>query len=275
MKMMFKILLINLCIIFSFSSYSQANSKASFNSDSTQWIKYLTISLHYQYGNILATNDFVRGENQTGKRLKNFYSFSFEAGKQTTGNKPWERIYQLPEYGLGLFYGNLNSPEEIGQPVAVYGYFKAPFKRCNKISLFYKFGFGLAFNWKPFHQDNNPYNYTIGSEKTAFILGKLGVSYQLGKHWESSLGITANHFSNGAVEMPNWGLNLASIDLALKYRVSQLPGKVDKAPKARKLSELYAVVFGGKKQTWFYDRRQTEPNKFVHMGYLIGGVSTG
>ncbi|WP_083925205.1 acyloxyacyl hydrolase [Flexithrix dorotheae] len=276
--MMIKILcLFHFCCIFSLPAISQSipTTRIEAGSDSSKWYKKITVSIHYQHGNILATNDFVRGENQTGSRLKDFNSFSLEAGKQTKGDKLWERIYQLPEYGVGIFYGNLNSPNEIGQPVALYGYFTAPFKRWKKVTIFYKFGFGLAFNWKSFHQDYNPYNYAIGSDKTAFILGKIGVSYQLGKHWESSLGLTANHFSNGAVEMPNWGLNLASIDLALKYRISPLPDKVEKEPKAKPLSEVYMVVFGGKKQTWFYDKRQTAPNKFVHLDYLVGGISAG
>ena len=119
-------------------------------SQSDRISKNLSIQTGYQNGYVFATNDFIRGANAEKDTINAFQAFTIKLAKQTTGENQWEQLYKYPNYGIGIYAADFYNPEEIGTPLAIYGFFNAPFKRWNKLTFNYEIGFGTTFNWKSF-----------------------------------------------------------------------------------------------------------------------------
>ena len=169
------------------------------------------------YGYIIPTNVFVRGENRHHKAIDEFSAFSLGIGKQTAGEHAWEQLYGFPGYGVAFYSLLPEYSDELGKPFALYGFLNGAFVRWQQSAVVYKIEGGVAFNWKPYDFDNNPNNIVIGSRGTVYIGFRAAYNYWLTRHLELSAGAGFTHFSNGSYKKPNKGLNLVSPNITLNY----------------------------------------------------------
>ncbi len=235
-----------------------------------------SLRLFYQAGSVLPTNGFLRGDNAIGKPIDYFQSFSLQYGIETDGRKLWQQLYGYPTWGFAFYTVNFFDTDELGKPSAVYGFINAPIiKRFKNWSINYEVGFGLTYNWKPFDQNTNPFQYAIGSSNTVFIDAGLVADFNIGKHFNLTAGFTFTHFSNGATKVPNMGINLAAPRIGLKYRFR--PRKefvfVD-VPKYKGNWEYIALFAASSKQLSFkvIDNIDTA---YVAETYGVFTISTG
>lgn len=177
----------------------------------------LYIETHFTQGKVLKSNDFVRGDNKIGLPISNFTATDLRIGWQTRGTEAWHHAHKLPYYGLGIHSMVFSNADEIGFPTAVYFFFGAPFSRKEKSSFDYEFSFGLSYNWKPYDEVNNPFNLAIGSYRNAFIDAKIKYVWYFSKKLSMDAGLRFTHFSNGAIRMPNAGINLFAPFVGLRY----------------------------------------------------------
>lgn len=235
-----------------------------------------SLRLFYQAGSVLQTNDFLKGQNSSGQVIDYFQSLSLQYGIETDGRKIWQQIYLYPTWGFGFYAVNFFNKDELGTPSALYGFFNAPFVRFNRWSINYEVGFGLAYDWNPYNQDLNPYQYAIGSKNTVFIDAGLNVDIMLGKHFNLTGGFTFTHFSNGATKVPNFGINLFAPRIGLKYIFKEKPVFIKTTPQKYKDEwEFIALVTLSSKQLG-YDTAQVEENPgHIAETYGIFGISTG
>lgn len=94
-----------------------------------------SINILYQNGYVFPTNSFVRGSNLEKELINAFQRFSIKVSKQTVGKNQWEQLFNYPIWGIGLSVYDFYNPDEIGNPIALYGYFDAPFKRWNRLTF--------------------------------------------------------------------------------------------------------------------------------------------
>ena len=224
--------------------------------------------LSFQYGKVIQTHAFVKGENPHQEAYENFTAFSGEYGIQTDGRKLWQQLYGYPTWGFGLFKGFLlNDYDELGNPLATYAFFKAPFKRWEKWSLDYDIGFGVSFNWNK-HDiiEQGQYYYPIGTFSTIYFAFNLGATFQLGKHLNLSAGLTYTHFSNGAVKLPNLGINLWSPQVSLQYVFNERPQFVyHEKPRYLKEWEWIVILAPAWRQVGFsYNNEQGKPQSVAY-----------
>lgn len=159
----------------------------------------------------------MRGENKEGIPIKNFSATDLRLGWQTRGSKAWHHAHKLPYYGIGIHSIVFSNEEEIGYPAALYFFFGAPFARKAKSSFDYEFSFGLSHNWKPYDDIDNPFNLAIGSYRNAYIDAKIKYVWYFSKKVSMDAGVRVTHFSNGAIRMPNAGINLFAPFVGLRY----------------------------------------------------------
>lgn len=212
---------------------------------------YTFIGINYHDGNILPTNDFVRGKNLSGKPLKSYNSLALKFGWQNPGYTNWQKIYHVPYYGLGLYMANFNNAIEMGNPMALYGFFGIPIFRLKKLEMYTELQLGAAFN--PTHYDSlsNPMNIAIGSFFTLYVDVGLNVVYPITKKLDLGIGISFTHLSNGGLERPNRGLNLFAPSIELKYHIASRPDvrNIDVAnKKLEKSNDLYIMAGYGNHQ---------------------------
>ena len=177
----------------------------------------------YQYGYVFPTNRFLRGSNSEQEPINGFGSFSLRLGHQATGEKPWQLNYGYPVFGAGVSVTQFSEPDELGTPIAVFGFITAPFKRWPRMSLDYDLALGLAFNWKPFNPVDNPNNVSIGTKQSVFIDVGAQVSFPVAGKLSASAGFSVSHWSNGALRKPNLGINTIAPHVALRYDLRAAP----------------------------------------------------
>nr|WP_321410494.1 acyloxyacyl hydrolase [uncultured Carboxylicivirga sp.] len=182
-------------------------------------IKNKSIEVFYQNGKVLQTNDFVRGNNSLNESIDGFHAFSARFAWQTTGQNIWEQLYNYPQYGLGIYTASFEKVPELGNPIAIYGFFTSPFYNNEKLSISYDASFGITFNWESFELGQNPNNIAIGTEQSVYIDIGLKLDYQFLKSWKMGAAVSFTHFSNGALKKPNQGINTFAPKVYLSYAI--------------------------------------------------------
>ena len=209
-------------IVFTFHLVSFAQSDTIRNPENVSR-RLWALQAVYQNGYVFATNPFLKGINAEAEKIKAFQAFSVKLSFQTTGKNCWEQLYNFPQYGVGLYVADFYNPEEIGVPIAVYGFFNAPFKRWDKLTFNYEIGFGATFNWRAYNPVTNQYNVAIGAGTSFLIDAGLNLEYSLTKKLELAAGFSLTHFSNGALRKPNFGINTFAPKVSLKYNFFDKP----------------------------------------------------
>ncbi len=144
-----------------------------------------------------------------------FYELSYS--RNTNGDKYWHHLYNYPSFGLTFHYNNLGHSKILGNAYALYPYINKTFIRKKFYNINGKFGAGLAFLTNKFEKNLNPKNVAISTNLNICINFGLNFQQNITKNISlfEELGIT--HFSNGALKMPNTGINLPHVSLGLKY----------------------------------------------------------
>ncbi|MGV9013482.1 MAG: acyloxyacyl hydrolase [Flavobacteriales bacterium] len=178
----------------------------------------ITFMPSVQYGAVLPTNKFIRGDNLDATAIDRISGLSLRIGHQSSGPEPWKQQYGYPIYGIGFSAFRFNDPSQLGSPFTLHGFFSAPLVHSPKFLLNMDVALGVAFNWKPFDPVYNPSNISIGAKESAYIGIGAHVAYRLAPKLNALLGLEFSHFSNGALKAPNYGVNAVSPTLGLGYQ---------------------------------------------------------
>ncbi len=213
------------------------------------------VSATHQRGLILPVEPFLRGENTLRVPLRRFTTYSLKLDRRTTGTKEWEVQHGRPQTGFGLTYFQLPSPGELGRPVAVYRYFRAPLRPATgRLTLDYSAEIGLATGWRRYDLVTNPFNKLFSTRSTAYIFLGIGARLPLGEHLTNFLDVGLSHFSNGNFKRPNAGLNAVSLGLGVRYspgRRSAVPHPILPAPWTP-YTEWQLYLHGGTEKNLYY-----------------------
>jgi hypothetical protein len=212
-----------------------------------------SLGFYYQFGQVVPTHGFVKGENPNNEPYSWYHAASLKYSIHTDGRKLWQQLYAYPVWGMG-FYGAyfVGDNDELGNPLAAYMFIDLPVKRWKKWTIDYEMGFGLAFNWNRHDLLENNYYYPIGSKSTVFIDGGINATWAVSKHVDLSAGITYTHFSNGAVRLPNLGVNMLGARVEVRYLFKERPTFFRRdVPKYNKEWEWLALLAPSMRQVGF------------------------
>ncbi|MFV0522026.1 MAG: acyloxyacyl hydrolase [Mangrovibacterium sp.] len=202
-------------------------------------------------GYILQSNDFLKGANNHNSPINWYNSQSLAVAVQTTGNKEWHHVLNFPYYGGAVYTAGFPQDNEMGRPIAIYGFMGIPLKRTDKHVFGYELGFGIATNWDRYDPITNANNITIGSTTTVYIGANLFWSWEIAPKFDLKTGLGFTHFSNGAMRKPNKGLNLVAPFVELGYRFNEMPELVREVPPKYKKHQEIAMHMS-------YSRKQEE-----------------
>lgn len=172
--------------------------------------------LEVENGGMLYKNGQVREE--LGEVYYN--GVNLKIGWQTErGSDVYHQLYNYPIYGIGL-YSSTFRKAAIGTPNALYGFVAIPIKpgRLSRWDFNYRISLGLASNFEPYNEENNPFNTLLGTHRNVFIDLGLQANYRLSERLQIGVGTAFHHFSNGAIRKPNTGINLLPLTVAVTYR---------------------------------------------------------
>ncbi|MGE4288881.1 MAG: acyloxyacyl hydrolase [Salinivirgaceae bacterium] len=188
-------------------------------------------------------------------------------GFQTTGSDYWHRLYKYPVFGAGVYSGYFNNPA-IGNPLAVFGFIEIPFYR-GKTSLFStSWASGVAFHINEYNSLTNPENIAIGTDINVYIDFSLLYRHQFSERLSFGGGLKFQHFSNGAIQHPNLGLNMVSGLITFNYalkpdKLQFLNPEPEASDKKYEWNFMYALGVNGK--------NQDEPNvRYINHTFSMG-----
>jgi hypothetical protein len=136
---------------------------------------------------------------------------------QTFGKKEWQQHQRYPQMGISLFYHDLGEAAVFGEALSVIPHINVAVYQSLKYQLGLRFGIGMAYLTKPYDVLTNPTNNAIGSNKNAGVFFELNHRWQLDKYWQLRSALSFIHYSNGANQLPNFGLNTPALVLGARY----------------------------------------------------------
>lgn len=203
----------------------------------------LIFELETENGGILAQ----KGLKSTTYEGAYYNGLNFKIGwKQRAKKDQYYQIYNYPIYGIGLYSSTFNT-DILGSPFAVYGFVQTPISpnEESRWSYDYRIGLGLSGNFKPYNQNENPLNLVIGSKNNVFIDLGIRAQYKINPHWKAGVGFAFHHFSNGALRLPNKGVNLVPLTVSVNYQLNpELKIKRDSVLKPYSKKILYHINYG-------------------------------
>lgn len=197
-------------ILLLFSVLTNALYPQSYNSYFTQFevkTHYGFTIPHHSYMNYLIKSNIIIGEIN--------YSI------KTDGAHTWQHTWRFPELGVGYLMGGLGNINVLGFSQSLFFFYGIPIIETDRLIFKYRLGTGLAFISEKFDYRANYYNIAIGSYFNAHLHFSLLLDY---KPFDFPLyfsgGFSFNHFSSGAIETPNLGLNQITTNFGVKFLYS-------------------------------------------------------
>ena len=161
-------------------------------------------------------------------------------------NEDWNKRYNYPEIGVSYLFMDIGYPKVLGYSHCFYPYISFPFtKYDNPIRLNLKVALGLSYNTKVYDSISNPLNVAISTPINLYASLGLEVSFKVSNRLNASIGLFGSHLSNGAIKKPNYGLNIATGNIGISYKISSKPYQYKKVIKYDPEKSRCLLIFGG------------------------------
>lgn len=254
-----------------------ASASSSTSPDSLDKIKYQhpVLSLNYQGGIVLPTNDFVKKQENN----PTFTSYSLKFGYAANGNRWQDYAYGMPYGGIGLNFINFyNDNGAFGSPFALYAFQGVTLNDYSKPLKFkFEWQLGASFNWKPYDPFTNRENIALGSSSNVYVGLSLYANYQIVPRWDIDFGIGMTHSSNGASRLPNKGINLFAPFFEFKYNFDYKPmanGKHTFIPPTVEPRLDYDLLINISSRQKRFDTTGTNlPSEYIDRNFGVYGIS--
>ncbi len=200
--------------------------------DRRQLVRYVCLILIlfccFQANSQAPGNWTIDGRLYTGKIIKHNPDILFDPPSlsqgyelalhwQGYGRKEWQEWQAFPKLGLAISHFNLGERDTVGYASAIRYLISRKLYQSKKWQIDFEFGGGFAWLDRPFNRLSNQRNTAIGSSLNMHANLFFKANYQLSKHWTAVGGLALSHYSNGAAQLPNLGINVASITLGVAY----------------------------------------------------------
>ena len=219
-----------------------------------------TISPRFHYGFIWNFSDKV-------SHLANQHmpAFEIDVTKQTNGNKSWQQEYRYPQVGYSLYYFSFDPAKPVGNSLVLLIHAGKNVYKRKRSNLQWRLGSGFAYVEKRFDVQNNFRNNVI-SQRINFVLnGQLNFNYKLSSRLLLNLGIGIVHISNGAIQKPNFGINLPTLNVGIGFNLAKDKAeyKKDSVVSFKPKTYLHMTPFAGLKEVYPVNGPK----------YFIGGIN--
>jgi hypothetical protein len=150
-----------------------------------------------------------------------FPVFEINLQQETYGKHKWERAFGYPIIGISFLYTDLGKSEELGAAYSVFPFIDFPIYKTRNFRFDFRFALGAAYLTKPFDRLTNYKNLAIGSHINASANLMFDIRYRIAERVTLSLGLGLQHFSNGALKLPNYGINILAVNAGVAYRLAR------------------------------------------------------
>jgi len=136
------------------------------------------------------------------------------------GEKTWHSSYNQPRFGVSAFVGSVGNMELMGMYYGGYGFMSVPLIHFPHYEFAGRFGAGLSFAPKVYNAETNNLSIGTSTHLNAMISFSVENRWQFGPHAINFM-VDMTHFSNGAIKVPNLGLNLPYMSLGYGHKIRE------------------------------------------------------
>ena len=136
---------------------------------------------------------------------------------QTYGKDEWNQHHGYPLMGFGLQYFDFGDPQVLGHAVSFFPNITLKLVDRPRWMVHFRAGAGVAWVDRTYDRISNPDNNSIGSHLNNATCFRLVAGVRLSPRWALFAGGSFSHFSNGAAQMPNLGINVPAVLASLRY----------------------------------------------------------
>ena len=195
-------------LFFSFPARSQQYEHKLFTSN-------MLVEGKFYYGFLYAQHLELEGFNS------HMPVFEINFQQETFGKHLWERSFAYPVIGISFLYTGLGKSPVLGSAYSLFPFVDFPLYRRGRFLFNFRFGLGIGYLTKKFDRLTNYKNLAIGSHLNASANLMLEARYKVHERFTISIGIALQHFSNGSLKLPNYGLNIPNVSVGLAYRLAR------------------------------------------------------
>ena len=139
---------------------------------------------------------------------------------ETDGSRAWENIYGHPRLGAAFYYENYHY-NVLGQSFSGAVIAEFPLVKKQFLGIDLRFLAGTGYVTKKFDSESNPDNLLIGSRFSAFFCFGPQFQFFMNRPQRLLAGFNFVHWSNGAMRLPNLGLNLMQWHIGVQGRIGE------------------------------------------------------
>ena len=141
---------------------------------------------------------------------------------QTYGKKPWHQLRGYPQFGIAFNYFKIGESAVLGESISLVPNLTIYILKKEKFNVNFQIGNGITYMTKHYDVIDNPTNNALGSAINSFVGLKFNLSAYLTKNWTLVASTAFNHASNGASQLPNFGINIPAFGLGINYKPNPL-----------------------------------------------------
>lgn len=162
----------------------------------------------------------------------------FTLYQKVDGSKVWHHFHNMPYIGFSFIYLDLGNNRVLGSAWGIQPNIAYPIFKSSNFSVKINIGLGLAYITKKYSPAGNPTNVAISTAINYWATANLISAYKTSERFNITTGIETNHFSNGAIKKPNYGLNMVGLSFGFTYiiggkevcNIKPQPSRIEQKP---------------------------------------------
>ena len=190
------------------------------------------------------------------------------------GKQSWNQAHHYCSFGIAANYMNFGEDKVLGSAYGIMPHLTFHIVDLPKFQFNFRFSSGLGYITKYYNPITNPTNNIIGSHVNDMTALRFGAVWQLTRQWRLLTSFSFTHYSNGATQYPNLGINAVTGTLGVQYTANPVI-KEDliriERPKRDKRLHLAASFFYGRNERGVaggpkYPIMATTLEAYIHTG---------
>jgi hypothetical protein len=234
----------------------------------------ISIGFQSHYGFILAHSEKIKSVSNT-----NPYGFELTFSRLHTNYESWRVFRKYNASGIQLSYFDFQNRDVIGQSYLVSIFTEPVIVARNKFIFSVKAGGGLSYQTKLYDYFTDSLNRFFSTRISFPLYISLRARYKVSSRLLFTISGQYNHISNGAIRVPNLGINYPTAGMGLEYFFRPVPDitkPMEPKPNTRKTSQYLNIqALAGFK--WIYGEFTTAAGvsarytKQIRTFYAFGG----
>jgi hypothetical protein len=151
------------------------------------------------------------------------YGFELSFSRLHTSYEKWKVFRHYNITGIQATYFNFQDPDIVGNVYALSTFTEPLLVTKKKFIFSVKAGAGFSYQTKIYDYTNDSLNKFFSTRISFPLYLSARLKYRVAPKTFLTLAGTFNHISNGAVKIPNFGINFPTISLGIEYFQKPFP----------------------------------------------------